>query len=239
MVMITPVVSGILEKLESNKLITHMLRVFTDTNGNFGDTASVVIDEGKQIPDDKRQELSHEFNTGETIFINNVAEASISVIHPQGEIDFAGVGVLATAWLLNTLHDQTVANLQGRGGAIKTWQDNGITWVRADLSTMPPWNHKQLESTEAVEGIKLEETTDWQHTMVWAWIDENKGLIHARTFATDWDIPEAQGNGSGSMVLAAKLERSIVIKHGEGSVIFAKPAAHNQADIGGRVACCH
>ncbi|MGH9421068.1 MAG: PhzF family phenazine biosynthesis protein, partial [Thermoanaerobaculia bacterium] len=70
---------------------------------------------------------------------------------------------------------------------------------------------------------------------VWAWIDERQGLIRARTFAPDWDIPEAQGNGSGSMVLAAIVDRVIEIKHGEGSVIFAKPAPDGSADIGGRV----
>lgn len=71
--------------------------------------------------------------------------------------------------------------------------------------------------------------------MAWAWIYEAKGLIRARTFADDWDIPEAQGNGSDAMVLAAQLKRDIEIKHGEGSVIFAKPAPNECADIGGRV----
>jgi predicted PhzF superfamily epimerase YddE/YHI9 len=125
--------------------------------------------------------------------------------------------------------------MQGRDGEIETWQENGLTWARARLSIMPPWNFKQLESTEAVERITLEDTKTWQHTMAWAWIDEAKGLIRARTFASDWDIPEAQGNGSGSMVLAARLNREIEIRHGKGAVIFAKPAPDGQGDIGGRV----
>lgn len=57
----------------------------------------------------------------------------------------------------------------------------------------------------------------------------------ARTFASDWDIPEAQGNGSGSMILAAKLGKALEIKHGEGSVIFTRLALDDYADIGGRV----
>jgi predicted PhzF superfamily epimerase YddE/YHI9 len=100
---------------------------------------------------------------------------------------------------------------------------------------MPSWNYKQLQNAKAVEKISLEDTKNWQHTMAWAWVDEGGGLIRARTFATDWGIPEAQGNGSGFMVLAAKLGRSIEAKHGEGSVIFAKPASNDCADIGGRV----
>lgn len=92
-----------------------------------------------------------------------------------------------------------------------------------------------IESADAVEGIKLDDTKYVEHTMMWAWTDEDKGLIRARTFAADWDIPEAQGNGSGSMALAARLNRNIEIRHGEGAVIYAKPAPDNCADIGGRV----
>ncbi|MGF7228614.1 MAG: hypothetical protein ACQR33_01365 [Candidatus Saccharibacteria bacterium] len=100
---------------------------------------------------------------------------------------------------------------------------------------MPPWHHKQLKDAEAVGHIKLEDTKAWEHTMAWAWIDEAKGLIRARTFASDWDIPEAEGNGSGAMVLAVKLNRTIEIHHGQGSIMFAKPAPNNCADIGARV----
>jgi len=37
------------------------------------------------------------------------------------------------------------------------------------------------------------------------------------------------------MVLAAKLKQAVEIRHGEGSVIFAKPAPDGCANIGGRV----
>jgi predicted PhzF superfamily epimerase YddE/YHI9 len=100
---------------------------------------------------------------------------------------------------------------------------------------MPSWHHKQLGNAAAVEEIKLVDTVDMEHTMVWAWIDEAKGLIRARTFAKDWDIPEAEGNGSGSIMLAAIINREIKIKHGKGSIIFAKPASNNFADIGGYI----
>lgn len=214
---------------------TYLLRVFTDSSGNFGDAASIVIDEGRKIPDAERQAIASKLNTGETIFINNLAKADISIVHPQGEIGFAGVGVLATAWLLTKLRGKPTTEMWTRDGKVTVQQEGDLTWARASLSIMPPWNYRQLDSPEAVEQIKLEDTRDWLHTMVWAWIDEPKGLIRARTFAADWEIPEAQGNGSGSMVLAGKLGRAIEIKHGEGSVILAKPVTDNQADIGGRV----
>lgn len=212
-----------------------MLRVFVDAKGNYGDAASVIIDEGKHIPDAERQTIARKLNTGETAFVNDIANANVSIVHPQGEIGFAGVAVLATAWLLGKLQSTPIKAMYTRDGEVKVWQDGELTWARASLSILPPWHHKQLESADAVEQVKLEETAELEHTMMWAWIDESKGLIRARTFAADWDIPEAQGNGSGSMVLTSQLNRSIEIRHGEGAVIFAKPAPDSCADIGGRV----
>lgn len=213
----------------------HFFRVFTDATGNFGDKASVIIDEGKKIPDTERQTITRKLGTGETVFINDIATANISIMHPQGEIGFAGVVTLATSWFLINLRNKPTDHMQARDGSIIAWQEEGITWARASLDIMPPWNYRQIDSSQAVEALTVEEMKDTEHTMTWAWIDETKGLVRARTFAADWEIPEAQGNGSGAMVLAAKLNRSIEIKHGEGSVIFAKPAEDGQADIGGRV----
>lgn len=213
----------------------YILRVFTDSNDNFGDKASIVIDEGKKIPDVQRQSIARELNTGETIFVNNIERANISVMHPQGEISFAGVGILATAYLLAKLRGKPIDKLIGRDGEIAVWQEGENTWVRTSVDTLPKWHTKQLENTAAVESIRLHETTKMEHTMVWAWIDENKGLLRARTFAKDWEIPEAEGNGSGAMMLANMLQRAIEIKHGKGSIIYAKPAVNNFVEIGGRV----
>lgn len=214
---------------------TYFLRVFTNAQGTYGDPASIVLDEGKHITDVERQAVARKLNTGETIFVNNLKTANISVMHPQGEIGFAGVGVLATVWLLTKLRGKPTEKMTSRDGDITIWQEDGLTWVRASLAIMPPWNYEQLESPEAVEQIKLEDMTTIEHTMFWTWLDEAKSLIRARTFATDWDIPEAEGNGSGALVLAAKLGRPIEIRHGKGSVMFAKPEQQGFGDIGGRV----
>lgn len=49
------------------------------------------------------------------------------------------------------------------------------------------------------------------------------------------EIPEAQGNGSGAMHLAKMLHKHIEIKHGEGSIIFARPSEDNFLELGGRI----
>lgn len=213
----------------------HMLRVFIDESGKFGDYAPVVIDEDKKLTDAERLALTIKLGAPETVFVNDLANARISIMHLQGEVDFAGTPALGAAWLLTKLQHKPTSIMKGRKGDIVVSQDDELTWVRANLATMPPWHHKQLESVVAVENVKLEETVDIEHTMIWAWIDEQEGRIRARTFAPDWDIPEAQSNGSGSMMLAAMLNRTLEITHGDGSIIFARPAPDNCADIGGRV----
>jgi predicted PhzF superfamily epimerase YddE/YHI9 len=213
----------------------YVLHVFTDEQGNFGDIATVIFDEGRGIPDDTRQEIARDLDAVETAFVNDAAAHQVSFVRGQREIDFAGVPAVGVAWLLGQREGRPISQLEGRGGEITVTQESGLTWVRASLSTMPPWKHVQYPDADSVDRISLPETADWEHTMVWAWINENEGYIRARTFAADWDIPEAMGNGSGSMLLASLLGRVIEIRHGEGSVIHARPADDGSADIGGRV----
>lgn len=212
-----------------------MLRVFINESGKFGDDAPIIIDEDKNLTDAERLALTIKLGAPETVFVNDLANAHISIMHLQGEVDFAGTPTLGAAWLLTKLQHKPTSIMKGRKGDIVVSHDGELTWVRANLATMPPWHHKQLESVTAVEDIKLEEAADIEHTMVWAWTNEQEGRIRARTFAPDWDIPDAQSNGSGSMMLAAMLGRTLEITHGDGSIIFAKPAPGNCADIGGRV----
>jgi predicted PhzF superfamily epimerase YddE/YHI9 len=212
-----------------------VLSVFTDERGDFGDSATVIFDEGRRIPPDVREEIAGNLEAVETAFVNNAEAHQVSFVHGQGEIDFAGVPALGVAWLLGQREGKPISQLEGRGGKITVAHEEGLTWVRASLNTMPPWNHVQYPDADSVDRISLAETAEWEHTMVWAWINEDDGIIRARTFAADWDIPEAMGNGSGSMLLADLLGRVIKVRHGEGAVIYARPADNGSADIGGRI----
>ena len=213
----------------------NVLRVFTDENDRFGDVATIIIDEDNKISVSQREKLAKELDTGETVFINRIANNEVSIVHSHGEIDFAGVAALGAARLLADIKNENIDALKTRASNIVVSHSDEVLWVQTNLSTMPEWHHEQLENAEAVEAIALEETREWQPTMVWAWLNKEKGLIRARTFATPWNIPEAQGNGSGSMMLAAIVGREIKIIHGEGSVIFARPVDNNAAEIGGKV----
>ena len=56
-------------------------------------------------------------------------------------------------------------------------------WVKTELSKMPDWNFKQLNSTSDVEKLTTSNTTDFEYCFVWSWINKEEGTIRARTFA--------------------------------------------------------
>jgi predicted PhzF superfamily epimerase YddE/YHI9 len=73
-------------------------------------------------------------------------------------------------------------------------------------------------------------------TQLWAWVDEDQGVMRVRTFAARVGLAEDEACGTGAMRLAAAHGRSLTLRHGRGSLIFAKPGPPGFADIGGYVA---
>ena len=132
------------------------------------------------------------------------------------------------------LRKKTGLNVR-KGGQIKTWSEGELTWIEANINGTAGWHHQQLANTQAVDSITDQQASHYEHTMVWAWMDEAKGLIKSRTFLLDWGTLEDQGNGSGAMQLAIMLGRKIEIHQGKGSVIYAEPSEGNFAKVGGRV----
>lgn len=214
----------------------YILRVFVDEVCKFGNPVGVILDEGKKIDSKERQRIATRLGFSESVFINELETGNVSIFNPQNEVPFAGHALLGTAWLISKLRNHPTDTLTSAGGSIKTWRDNDKTWIRASLAMMPPWKYENMKNPRDVEILSPSKMVSKEHTFVWAWEDEAKGLIRARTFAPDWGIPEDEANGSGSMKLAAMLDRSIEVIHGKGSIIHAKPWKSDLVDLGGRVA---
>lgn len=212
----------------------HIVKVFVDEQGQFGDLVSIVFDTEQKLDTAARQKLTRQTGHVETVFVNDLANAGVSIFNPQQEVKFAGTPVLGTAWLLGTQAGAPINTIRCLGGDVHAWQDDEITWVQTTLDIMSPWQFMQLASPGKVEEFSAEQAHTLEHTVIWAWIDEPKGTIRARTFAPDWDIPEAEANGSGSMLLAAKAGRKLEVKHGKGSIIYTEPAGNNLVNVGGR-----
>lgn len=209
--------------------------VFGDDEGNFGDKHGIIIDEKRAIDPARRLAIAAKLGYAETIFINDIAKSDISFFAQTEEIPFAGTAALAVTGMLRNLTDKNPIKLTSHGNAITVEVDDKTIWVEAALAIMPPWHHIELASATEVENISPGEAKDFEHTMVWAWIDKDAGTIRARTFAADWLLPETEANGSGSMMLAATLNRRIAVLHGKGSRILAEPKPNNMARLGGHV----
>jgi predicted PhzF superfamily epimerase YddE/YHI9 len=214
----------------------YKFKVFVDEEGNFGDPVSLLVDEGQQMSFEERLRITAKIGNVETVFVNDLAANDVSIYHAHDEVDFAGSVLIGTAWELEQLKNEPPQQIKCKRGIIDVRRENGIYWVQASLeNNIGNWDYEQLTSPEDVEAIDVASTKGWKK-MVWAWINKEQGLVRARTFADTIGMPEVQGNGSGSMNLAGQLRRQITIKHGEGSVIYAKPLSHDSAEVGGRVA---
>jgi len=147
-------------------------------------------------------------------------------------VEFSGHALLGTAWFLHQETNNSPETLTCANRTIPIYKDNFL-WIRGPLSITPDWNHVQVERVSEIENLGEKTTQSYKHTITWAWLDEGKKLIRARTFAPDWGIPEDEANGSGSMQLASQLNSEITVLHGKGSIVHAKPHDEEYVDVGG------
>jgi predicted PhzF superfamily epimerase YddE/YHI9 len=215
----------------------HVIRVFTSKQGRYGSPAGVVIDEESKISPEKRQAIAKQLGFSETVFVNKKSPTEVSIYGLQSEVNFAGAPLLGTAWLLSKMHGSLIDSITCNGKQIKVLEEDTLTWIIVDdLEGTPPWHHKQLKNYQEIEQLSVDDEPYKEHTYAWAWIDEGLRVarVRARTFAPDWDIPEEEANGSGSMQLAHRLGRNLEIIHGKGSLIRASVGSTGIA-IGGWV----
>ncbi len=205
-------------------------RVFCDADGRFGNPLGVVRD-GPSVPEDDRQALATHLGYSETVFIDDAERGVFRIFTPEVELPFAGHPTVGTAWVL-AQEGLDVDVLRPPAGEVAVSRDGEVTWVRAKSEWCPPWQLRQLDSAAAVDAEPI--ATDGLH-YVWAWIDEDAGLVRARCFVPEVGVEEDEATGSAALPLAAELGREIEVHQGEGSILHARPAGDGYAEVGGRV----
>jgi predicted PhzF superfamily epimerase YddE/YHI9 len=213
-----------------------VLRVFTDADLRFGNPLGVVEDASEVVPEpDRRQALAASLGFSETLFVDDAESAQVRMYSGKREVPFAGHAAVGGAWALKQITGRAPSRLATTSSEAQTWTEDGLTWVRSTLATTPPWWHERLPSPEAVECLDGPLSPCQDMTQLWAWIDEPAGVMRVRTFASRAGIPEDEACGSGAMRMAAAFGRQLVLRHGSGSIIYAKPGPPGYADIGGYV----
>ncbi|MBD8507326.1 PhzF family phenazine biosynthesis protein [Hoyosella sp. G463] len=215
----------------------HVIRVFCDESGQYGNLLAVVLD-GAQVPAPRRQQIAAELGFSETVFVDDRATGRVHIFTPAGELPLAGHPLVGTAWLL--AHEGSpVTQLNPPAGPIPTWTEGEQVWIQGPLSAAPPWRRNQLPDAGAVEAMVGPPSPGHDADQFWAWINEDAATVRARVFANRYRVHEDEACGSASMLLAHDLGRAILIHHGKGSIVSARPGPNGTAEVGGRVALDH
>ncbi|MFL5781389.1 MAG: PhzF family phenazine biosynthesis protein [Thermoleophilaceae bacterium] len=205
----------------------HVLRVFADDEGRFGNPLGVVRD-GPAVPPGERQRLAAELGYSETVFVDDAERGEIRIFTPAAEIPFAGHPTVGTAWLLG------VDVLRVPAGEVRVRRSGDLTWVAARPEWAPEFGLVQLGSAAEVEALTAP-PAGVHDPAAWAFEDEERALVRSRVFPLSWGIEEDEATGAAAVRLGALLGRPLTIRQGRGSVLHVRPGDDGFVEVGGRV----
>jgi predicted PhzF superfamily epimerase YddE/YHI9 len=210
----------------------HVLRVFCEKDGGGGNPLGVFLD-GSSVREERRQEIAANLGYAETVFVEDADSGRLRIFTPEEELQFAGHPLVGTAWLL--LSEQAaISVLRPPAGEVPVRTEGELTYVAGRPEWSPPFEFLQVETPEEVEAL-AGPPEGKVLVGVWAWMDEEAGVIRERVFVPLYGIDEDEATGSAAMMLCAQLGRPIEIRQGEGSRIHARPLADGMVEIAGRV----
>ena len=209
----------------------HVLRVFVGDGGAGGNPLGVFL-HGEEIPEDERQGVAADLGFSETVFVEDPVQGRLRIFTPKEELPFAGHPLVGTAWLLAS-EGVDVSMLRPPAGEVPARVEGDITFISGRPEWAPSFEHVELDSPAEVEAL-AGPPDGYDLVGVWAWEDEEAGYVRARVFPVRLGIEEDEATGAHAVRLAARLGRTILIRQGEGSLIFAEPQPDGTVEIGGR-----
>jgi predicted PhzF superfamily epimerase YddE/YHI9 len=209
----------------------HVLRVFVGDGGAGGNPLGVFLD-GAQVAEGERQGIAADLGFSETVFVEDPEQGRLRIFTPKEELPFAGHPLVGTAWLL-TSEGLDVPTLRPPAGEVHVRVEGGVTFISGRPEWAPPYEHIELASPAEVEAL-AGPPNGQDLAGVWAWEDERAGYVRARVFPIRSGIDEDEATGAHAVRLAARLARTIIIRQGKGSLIFADPQPDGTVEIGGR-----
>lgn len=208
----------------------HVLRVFVGDGGAGGNPLGVFLD-GAQVAEGERQGIAADLGFSETVFVEDPEQGRLRIFTPKEELPFAGHPLVGTAWLL-TSEGLDVPTLRPPAGEVPVRVEGGVTFISGRPEWAPPYEHIELASPAEVEAL-AGPPNGQDLAGVWAWEDERAGYVRARVFPIRSGIDEDEATGAHAVRLAARLARTIIIRQGKGSLIFADPQPDGTVEIGG------
>lgn len=211
----------------------HVLRVFVNEEGEFGNQLGVFLD-GSEAPADQRQAIATDLGYSETVFVDDRERGELQIFTPGTELPFAGHPLVGTAWLLREQGDE-VGTLRPPAGEVEVRFEDRATFIAADPAWSPPFEYVEFREPAEVRALEGPPAMA-DEVYAWAWIDQAAGTIRARGFAEGVGIPEDEATGSAALALSAQIGREITVNQGQGSILVARPLDDGRAEVGGEVA---
>jgi predicted PhzF superfamily epimerase YddE/YHI9 len=217
----------------------HVLRVFVNEDGEWGNPLGVFLD-GGDVPEAARQGVAAELGFSETVFVDDREEGRLRIFTPEVELPFAGHPTVGAAWLLRRA-GAPVAALRVPAGEVGVREESEPVYGKSQatyVDALPEWSpefeYVELNSPAEVKALDGPPPGVGAAYM-WAWIDEAAGTIRARSFVPEAGIVEDEATGSAAIALCARLGRPVTIHQGHGSVLLARPLASGRVEVGGGV----
>lgn len=210
----------------------HVLRVFTDEAGGWGNPLGVFLD-GAEVPEARCQEVAAELGYSETVFVDDCASGECRIFTPGSELGFAGHPSVGTAWLLQR-EGHHVEALRPPAGEVAVRFEGDLTFIAAKSEWSPPWQLMRMDTPAEVDELRGPPLgTD--EIYCWAWLDESGWRVRSRCFAIEDGVGEDEATGSAAIMLCVELGRPLTIHQGHGSLLDVRPLEEDRAEVGGRV----
>jgi predicted PhzF superfamily epimerase YddE/YHI9 len=213
-----------------------VLRVFTDSDGNFGNPLGVV--DASQVDPDDRQHLAAQLGYSETVFVDLPTAASTTahatIYTPRTEIPFAGHPTIGASWWLRD-NGMPINTLQVPAGIVQVSYDGDLTGVSAPAEWAPEYAIHHLDSLDALAAADPADFPDDTAHYLWTWIDGSAGLLRTRMFGAYLGVPEDEATGSAAMRITDYFSRDLIITQGKGSMIETTWSPEGWVGVAGRV----
>jgi predicted PhzF superfamily epimerase YddE/YHI9 len=210
----------------------HVLRVFADEAGEWGNPLGVFLD-GAAVPPERRQGVAADLGFSETVFVDDPGTGACRIFTPGSELGFAGHPSVGTAWLL-AREGEAIETLRPLAGDVAVRFEGELTFIAARPEWSPPWLMVRMADSAEVDALSGP-PPGLDEVYCWTWEDEAAGLVRSRCFAIEDGVGEDEATGSAAIMLAAELGRELTIHQGEGSLLHARPLGDGRAEVGGRV----
>jgi predicted PhzF superfamily epimerase YddE/YHI9 len=217
-----------------------VLRVFTDSDGNYGNPLGVI--DATHVDPADRQRVATELGYSETIFIGLPAPGTSSAVAhiftPAAELPFAGHPTVGASWWLKQ-RGTPINTLQVPGGVVQveyvSQPDGEFTVIRARSEWAPDFSIDHMSSIDEVLAADPDDFSDDVEHYLWAWIDKGEGSIRSRMFASNLGIAEDEATGAAAVRITDHLSRDLLITQGKGSQIRTSWSSEGWVKVAGRV----